>query len=114
MRVRFTANDRGKPPDYQEIERTHRVKVADAAIEFEDGPLSGLSLTGFVVWCSLTDRDVLYVSPPERTINTGVARGASYALLRPSAASDHDYRPSLTKESKAFICEAFRRWRDGA
>ena len=110
-RCEFVLNSRGKPPDYNAISGgVGQEKIADAEIVFDDGPLAGNRLTGFVVWRGPSGS--LYVSPPERTIVSGEFKGATYALLRPVVAPDTVFRPRMELPLKAFILAAFSDWLD--
>ncbi len=72
MRIMFTPNDKGNPPG----------KLADAELQFDDGPLNGLKLIGFSVWERRTGgRNVTF---PARQYSVNGER-RSFALLRPIA-----------------------------
>lgn len=71
MTVKITANDRGNPPG----------KLADAELQFTDGPLEGLKLIGFAIWERRggAGRNVTF---PARQYSVNGER-RSFALLRP-------------------------------
>ena len=73
MTVRIIANDKGSPVG----------KLADAELYFDDGPLAGLKLVGFMVWERRggPGRNVTF---PARQYSVNGER-RSYALLRPIA-----------------------------
>ena len=73
MTVRIIANDKGSPAG----------KLADAELYFDDGPLAGLKLIGFMVWERRggPGRNVTF---PARQYSVNGER-RSYALLRPVA-----------------------------
>lgn len=71
MDVKIIPNDRGNPPG----------KLAEAELQFGDGPLEGLKLVGFGIWerRSGNGRNVTF---PARQYSVNGER-RSYALLRP-------------------------------
>lgn len=71
MIVKISQNDKGNPPG----------KLADAELQFTDGPLEGLKLIGFAVWerRTSTGRNVTF---PARQYSVNGER-RSFALLRP-------------------------------
>jgi hypothetical protein len=71
--VKITPNDKGNPPG----------KLADAELQFTDGPLEGLKLIGFAVWerKSGNGRNVTF---PARQYSVNGER-RTFALLRPIA-----------------------------
>lgn len=71
MTIKITGNERGNPPG----------KLADAELQFTDGPLAGLKLIGFCVWerKSGGGRNVTF---PARTYSVNGER-RSFSLLRP-------------------------------
>jgi hypothetical protein len=72
MTVKITPNDHGNPPG----------KLADAELQFDDGPLAGLKLIGFSVWeRRVGGRNVMF---PARQYSVNGERRA-FALLRPIA-----------------------------
>jgi hypothetical protein len=73
MDVKITPNDKGIPPG----------KLADAELQFTEGPLEGLKLVGFGVWerRSGGGRNVTF---PARQYSVNGER-RSFALLRPVA-----------------------------
>ena len=68
--VQITLNDKGTPPG----------KLADAALHFDEGPLTGLKLIGFAIWERRGGgRNVTF---PARQYSVNGER-RSFALLRP-------------------------------
>lgn len=75
-------------------------KLADVDLEFDDGPLDGLTLVGFGIWSSRTNDDA-HVSLPART-NVVNGERRSFALLRPL--NDSAMSEDLTRR----ILDAYR------
>lgn len=72
MTVKIIPNDKGNPPG----------KLADAELQFTEGPLEGLKLIGFAVWERRGGgRNVTF---PARQYSVNGER-RSFALLRPLA-----------------------------
>ena len=71
MTIKILPNDKGNPPG----------KLADAELQFTDGPLEGLKLIGFAVWERKggAGRNVTF---PARQYSVNGER-RSFALLRP-------------------------------
>ena len=71
MTIKITPNDKGNPPG----------KLAEAEVQFNDGPLEGLKLIGFSIWERRggNGRNVIF---PARSYSVNGER-RSYALLRP-------------------------------
>ena len=71
MTIKITPNDKGNPPG----------KLAEAEVQFNDGPLEGLKLIGFSIWERRggNGRNVTF---PARSYSVNGER-RSYALLRP-------------------------------
>ena len=71
MLIKIAQNDKGNPPG----------KLADAELQFTDGPLDGMKLIGFAVWerRTSTSRNVTF---PSRQYSVNGER-RSFALLRP-------------------------------
>jgi len=71
MNIKITPNDKGNPPG----------KLADAELQFTEGPLDGLKLIGFSIWerRSGNGRNVTF---PARQYTVNGERRA-FALLRP-------------------------------
>ena len=113
MKIKFAANEKGKPPLYGPILATNRKKVADCELWFEDGPLAGLKLQGFVVWERIKETDkspvgTLSVSPPNFQYREN---GQLYtcSLLRP--VEDFSYADILLRgELREQILEAYKKW----
>ena len=70
MHVKIIRNDSGRPGG----------KLADAELHYEDGPLAGLKLIGFMVW-ERGDASRTVTFPSRQYSVNGERR--SYALLRP-------------------------------
>ena len=90
MTVKFTRNDKGKPPG----------KLADGELHFTDGPLDGLKLIGFAIWetRSAPGRNVTF--PARQYAVNGERR--SFALLRPiNDTAAHDRIRDLVLEAYA-------------
>jgi hypothetical protein len=97
MTVKFTPNDKGNPPG----------KIADAELQFAEGPLEGLKLLGFSIWerrgagkdgSGGGGRNVTF---PARQYSVNGER-RSFALLRPLA--DSAAQPRL----RELILEAYQ------
>ena len=71
MTVKLTPNDKGNPPG----------KLADAELQFTDGPLEGLKLIGFSIWEARTGARRNVTFPARQYSVNGEKR--SFALLRP-------------------------------
>ncbi len=73
MTIKVLPNEKGNPPG----------KLADVELHFDDGPLAGLKLIGFMVWerRSGGGRNVTF---PARQYSVNGER-RSFALLRPIA-----------------------------
>jgi len=71
MTVKITTNEKGSPAG----------KLADAELQFTDGPLEGLKLMGFAVW-ERRDGNGRNVTFPARSYSVNGER-RSFALLRP-------------------------------
>ena len=71
MNVKITPNEKSNPPG----------KLADAELQFTEGPLEGLKLIGFSIWERRggSGRNVTF---PARSYSINGER-RSYALLRP-------------------------------
>ena len=96
MTIRFTSKDKGNPPG----------KLADAELQFRDGPLSGLKLIGFGIWERRggSGRNVTF---PARSYVVNGDR-LSFALLRPLT--------DVTAQNKLreLILEAFAEYEERA
>ena len=73
MIVKIVPNDKGNPPG----------KLADAELQFTDGPLEGLKLIGFGIWERKTGNGRNVTFPARQYSVNGERR--SFALLRPLA-----------------------------
>jgi hypothetical protein len=91
MIVRITPNDRISPPG----------KLADAELQFTDGPLAGLRLIGFAVWERRGGGGRNVTFPARQYSVNGERR--SFALLRPAGgdASAQDRIRDLVLEAYA-------------
>lgn len=113
MKIKFTANSLGKPPEYQNLDHWQSFKkLADCEVHFEEGePLAGYKLEGFVIAERIKPyRDIpignLTVYAPNYQTRKG---GASIALLRP--VDDDDYGYGVIKgELKDLVLSEYRQW----
>ena len=71
MTVKIVANDKGNPPG----------KLADAELQFSEGPLEGLKLIGFAIWERKTGTGRNVTFPARQYSVNGERR--SFSLLRP-------------------------------
>jgi hypothetical protein len=71
MTVKIAPNDRGNPPG----------KLADAELNFSEGPLDGLKLIGFAIWERRGGNGRNVTFPARQYSVNGERR--SFALLRP-------------------------------
>lgn len=80
MTIKIIPNDKGNPPG----------KLADAELQWTEGPLAGLRFIGFGVWerKSGNGRNVTF---PARAYSVNGER-RSYALLRPISDNDAQNR----------------------
>ena len=69
--VKFTPNEKANPPG----------KLADAELQFTNGELEGLKLTGFTIWERRTGSGRNVTFPARQYIVNGERR--TFALLRP-------------------------------
>jgi hypothetical protein len=92
VKVQITPNDKGTPPG----------RLADAELQFTDGPLAGLKLIGFSVWERRggSGRNVTF---PARSYSVNGER-RSFALLRPLTDATAQDRV------RDLILEAFSAW----
>ena len=90
MRIKIVPRDSGGPAG----------KLADAELEFDDGPLAGLKLVGFGVWQSHAGGDPHVIVPTRTYIVNGERR--SFTLLRPIHDSAH------VDDVKALILQAYQ------
>ena len=75
MTIKITPNDNGNPPG----------KLADAELQFEEGPLEGLKLVGFSVWERRSGGGRSVTFPARQYSVNGERR--NFALLRSIADS---------------------------
>ena len=73
MTIKIVPNDKGNPPG----------KLAEAELQFTNGPLEGLKLIGFAVWERKTGNGRNVTFPARQYSVNGERR--SYSLLRPVA-----------------------------
>ena len=73
MTIKIVPNEKGNPPG----------KLADAELQFTDGPLEGLKLIGFGLWERKTGNGRNVTFPARQYSVNGERR--SFALLRPLA-----------------------------
>src|SRR6266487_3845158 len=73
MNIKITPNDKGNPPG----------KLADAELQFTEGPLDGLKLIGFSIWERRSGNGRNVTFPARQYTVNGERR--SFALLRPIA-----------------------------
>lgn len=92
MTIKFTPNDKGSLPG----------KLADAELQFNDGPFEGLKLIGFAVWERRSDSDRNVTFPARQYSVNGERR--SFALLRPIADL------SAQNRIRDLILEAYREY----
>ena len=72
MTIKITPNDKGNPPG----------KLAEAELQFTDGPLEGLKLIGFAIWERRGGGGGRNVTFPARQYSVNGER-RSFSLLRP-------------------------------
>ena len=96
MTIKFTLNDKGNPAG----------KLADAELQFDEGPLQGLKLIGFAIWerRGASSRNVTF---PARQYSVNGER-RSFALLRPVAevSAQNAVRDMILQAYAAFPEEA--------
>lgn len=118
MKFQFTLNEKGKPPCYAPIINKVKKKVADCELLFDEGPLAGFKLQGFVIWERTTAEDDLpvgdlSVTPP------GYQKPDKFhdtiSLLRKVEDNSFSY-VNLPRDSalRSEILDAFREWRQTA
>ena len=71
MTIKITPNDKGNPPG----------KLAEAELQFTDGPLEGLKLIGFAIWERRVGNGRNVTFPSRQYQVNGERR--TFALLRP-------------------------------
>jgi hypothetical protein len=79
MLIKITPNEKGNPPG----------KLADAELQFTEGPLTGLRLIGFSIWERRGGTEK-YVTFPARSYAVNGER-RSFALLRPTTDITDNY-----------------------
>lgn len=91
MTIKILLNEKGNPPG----------KLADAELQWSEGPLAGTKLCGFAVWCQRTGAGK-NVTFPSRTYSVNGER-RSFALLRATS----DVNASDTNRLRDLIIEAY-------
>ncbi len=96
MTIKINPNDKGNPPG----------KLAEAELQFHDGPLEGLKLIGFSVWerRGASGRNVTF---PARQYSVNGER-RSFALLRPIVDS------AAQSKLRELILQAFQDYEERA
>jgi hypothetical protein len=96
MTIKITPNEKGTPPG----------KLAEAELQFADGPMEGLKLIGFSIWERRGGNGRNVTFPARSYVVNGDRR--SFALLRPIVDS--------TAQSKLrdMILEAFQEYEERA
>src|SRR4051812_29115267 len=96
VKVQITPNERGTPPG----------RLADAELQFTDGPLEGLKLIGFSVWERRggSGRNVTF---PARQYSVNGER-RSFALLRPIVDT------AAQTKLRELILQAFQEYEESA
>ena len=89
MTIKITPNDKGNPPG----------KLAEAELQFTDGPLEGLKLIGFAIWERRVGNGRNVTFPSRQYQVNGERR--TFALLRPIVDTTAQDR------IRAMILEAF-------
>jgi hypothetical protein len=113
MEIKFTANEKGKPPLCGPIASVTKKKIADCELRFDEGPLSGLKLQGFTIWERTVEHGShavgdLSVSPPSFQYKES-GQVYSCSLLRP--VEDFSYADILVRgDLKEQILAAYRKW----
>ena len=95
MTVKITPNDSGNPPG----------KLADAELQFTDGPLEGLKLIGFAIWERRGGGGRNVTFPARQYSVNGERR--SFALLRPvvDVSSQERVRDLILEAYTSYECE---------
>lgn len=113
MRIYFTANNVGKPPSYGPLLIRTQKKLADCELYFDDGPLVGHKLQGFVIWeqVQATARykvgDVRVSGPNFQYKVAGVSKVCGY--LRPM--EDDSYSYGVIRDPlRTTIIDAYKQW----
>ena len=89
MTIKITPNDKGNPPG----------KLAEAELQFTDGPLEGLKLIGFAIWERRVGNGRNVTFPSRQYQVNGERR--TFALLRPIVDA------TAQDKIRAMILEAF-------
>jgi len=96
MTIKIVPNEKGNPPG----------KLADAELQFTDGPLEGLKLIGFGIWERKTGNGRNVTFPARSYVVNGDRR--SFALLRPIVDS------TAQAKLRDLILEAFQEYEERA
>ena len=96
MTVKITPNDTGNPSG----------KLADAELQFTDGPLEGLKLIGFSIWETRTGTRRNVTFPARQYSVNGERR--SFALLRPIS------NTAAQERIRDLVLEAYASYEDAA
>jgi len=102
MIIKIIANDKANPPG----------KLADAELHFEDGPLIGLKLIGFMIWERRTGGGRNVTFPARSYAVNGERR--SFALLRPQSFEAGKINEGNQERVRDSILEAFAAWEQDA
>ena len=97
MVVKITPNDKNNPPG----------KLADAELQFTDGPLAGLKLIGFSVWERKTGGGRNVTFPARQYSVNGERR--TFALLRPVTGD-----VTAQDRVRELILQAYQEWEENA
>lgn len=113
MQIKFTANELGKPPLYGPIISKTVQKVADCELVFEEGPLIGHKLQGFVIWKRIQATKTkkvgtISVSGPNWQFK-GLDGMETCGLLRQADDDTYGYG-RLQDPLRAMILDAYAEW----
>ena len=102
MRIVIISNDKANPPG----------KLADVELHFDDGPLIGLKLIGFMIWERRTGGGRNVTFPARSYAVNGERR--SFALLRPQSFEAGKINEGNQERVRDLILEAFATWEEDA
>lgn len=113
MQIQFKSNNEGKPPLYGPITSTAVKKIADCELLFEEGPLVGHKLQGFVIWERIKPTETkkvgdISVTGPNWQFKSGVET-VTCGLLRPIDDTGYGYG-RVQDPLRAMILEAYKQW----
>jgi hypothetical protein len=116
MEIKFTWNDKGKPPAFVDILSHDRRKLADCELRFDDGLFAGLKVQGFTIWERTKERNGLpignlSVMPPNFRERTYKGGRSSVAFIRPIEDDSYDDRCLPKGPLATTILEAFKSFR---